>query len=121
MDILRSPRTAFVFMAFVVACGIVFGFRWFGWLGVGFVGLLGLMISHRAEVFEECADPHERASAQTAKMYARHLENRKLEGVEAETRRKGEQMQRSVLHRVINAVFAAILMLGGSMFFLKEF
>ncbi|WNJ98263.1 hypothetical protein L2D14_10295 [Thalassospiraceae bacterium LMO-JJ14] len=121
MQILRSPRTAFVFMSFVVALGIVFGFRWFGWLGVGFVGLLGLMISHRAEIFDDCSDPHERASAQVTDMYARQLENKRLDNHDARRRREGEALQRHIMHRVINAVFAAILMLGGSMFFLKEF
>lgn len=121
MNILRSPRTAFVVMAFIVACGMVFGFRWFGWLGVGFVGLLGLTVSHRAETFADCGDPHERASAQVTQMYARQIENRKFDDSDAEHRRNGEQMQRNVLHRVINAVFTAILMLGGAMFFWKEF
>jgi len=121
MQILRSPRTAFVVMSFVVACGIVFGFRWFGWLGVGFVGLLGLMISHRAEIFDDCGDPHERASAQVTNMYAKQIDNRRMDNPDAQRRREGEAMQRYVMHRVINAVFAAILLLGGSMFFLKEF
>lgn len=121
MHLLRSPQTAFVFMAFVVAMGVVFGFRWFGWLGVGFVGLLGLMISHRAEMFDDCGDPHERASAQVADLYARQLDNKRLDNDEARLRREGEALQRHIMHRVINAVFAAILMLGGSMFFLKEF
>jgi hypothetical protein len=121
MQILRSPRTAFIFMAFIVAMGIVFGHRWFGWLGVGFVGLLGLFISQRAEMFADCGDPHERASAQVAGLYARQLENNKLDNTDGQNRRQGESLQRHILHRVINTIFAAILMLGGSMYFLKEF
>ncbi|MBO6520959.1 MAG: hypothetical protein JJ900_06510 [Rhodospirillales bacterium] len=121
MNLLRSPRFAFVCMAFFVACGIVFGFRWFGWMGVGFVGLVGLMISMRAEIFETCGDPHERASTHTVQMLARQRENERMENPDARRRREGEAIQRYVFHRVINAVFAAILMLGGSMFFLKEF
>ncbi len=121
MPLLRSPRIAFVVMAFVVACGIVYGFRWFGWLGVGFVGLLGLLISMRAEIFENSGDPHERASHHAVHMLARQKENERLESPDERRRREGETMQRYVFHRVINTIFAAILLLGGTMFFLKEF
>ncbi len=121
MSALRSPRFAFIFMAFVVALAIVFGHRWYGWLGVGFVGLAGLLISMRAEIFEDSADTHERASTHVVKMHALELENRQMENGDASKRRQGESLQRYVFHRVINTIFAAILMLGGSMFFLKEF
>ena len=121
MSLLRSPKFAFIVMAFFVACAIVFGHRWFGWMGVGFVGLVGLMISMRAEIFEHSGDPHERASTHTVEMLARQRANESMENPDAQRRRDGEALQRYVFHRVINAVFAAILMLGGSMFFLKEF
>jgi len=121
MSALRSPRFAFLFMSFVVALAIVFGHRWFGWLGVGFVGLIGLLISMRSEIFCEFGDTHERASTHVVQMHARMLENRRMENGDASKRREGESLQRYVFHRVINTIFAAILMLGGSMFFLKEF
>lgn len=121
MQILRSPRTPFIVLSFLVACGIVFGFRWFGWMGVGFVGLVGLFISHRAEMFADCGDPHERASAQITDLYTRQLENNKLDNADGQNRRAGETSQREIFYRVINAVFVAILMLGGTMYFVKEF
>lgn len=121
MSFLRSPRAAFVTMAFFVAIAIVFGFQSFGWLGVGFVGLLGLLISSRAEIFENVGDPHERASAHTVSMYAQQLKNREMENPDAKRRREGEALQRYVFHRAINTIFVAIVMLGGSMYFLKEF
>lgn len=121
MSLLRSPKVAFVVMSFVVAAGIVFGYRWFGWIGVGLVGVLGLAISLRAEIFEAHGDPHERASTHVVKMYAKQLENRRLENRDAQVRRHGEDQQRHIFHRVINAVFTAITMLGGSMHLLREF
>lgn len=115
MNLLRSPKFAFVVMAFFVACAIVFGHRWFGWIGVGFVGLMGLVISMRAEIFEHSGDPHERASTHTVQMLAKQQENERFENPDARRRREGEALQRYVFHRVINTIFAAILMLGGAM------
>ena len=121
MSALRSPRFAFAFMAFVVALGIVFGHRWYGWLGVGFVGLIGLVISHRSEMFTHDGDPHERASTHVVRMKALQMENRQYENDDAVRRRQGEEHQRHVFHRVINAIFAAITMLARSMYLFKEF
>lgn len=121
MTLLRSPQVAYVFMSFIVACGLVFGFHWFGWIGVGFVGLLGLVISLRAEIFDSCSDPLAQASVNVVKMYSKQLENRQLENVDATHRRQGKEFQRHIFHRAINAIFAAIMMFGGSMFLLKEF
>ena len=120
MSFLRSPRVAFVVMSFLVAAAIVFGHAYFGWLGVGLVGLLGLVISMRAEMFEDCADPHERAGADMLNLYARDLENRRTESSESPMRRQGESFQRYVMHRVINTIFAAIAMLGGAMYVVRE-
>lgn len=121
MWLLRSTKVAFVVMSFVVAVGIVFGFRYYGWIGVGLVGVLGLAISLRAEIFETYGDPHERAANDVVKMYAQQLENRRFENRDAQHRRYGDDLRRHIFHRVINAVFAAIVMLGGSMHLLREF
>ena len=121
MALLRSPQVAYIFMSFFVACGLVLGFQWFGWMGVGFVGLLGLLISLRAELFDACGDPLAQASVNVLRMYSRQLKNRQMENTDAVRRRQGKELQRHIFHRAINTVFAAIMMLGGSMFFLKEF
>ncbi|MEX0695065.1 MAG: hypothetical protein WD075_11520 [Rhodospirillales bacterium] len=121
MSALRSTRFAFIFMAFVVAMGIVFGHHWYGWLGVGFVGLVGLVISFRSEMFTHDGDPHERASTHVVRMQTLQIKNRLHDNDDAIRRRQGEDQQRRTFYRVINAVFAAITALGGAMFFLKEF
>lgn len=121
MTLLRSPQVAYIFMSFIVACGLVFGFQWFGWMGVGFVGLVGLLISLRAELFDACGDPLAQASVNAVKMYSKQIENQQMDNVDAVHRRQGKDLQRHIFHRAINTIFAAILMLGGSMFFLKEF
>lgn len=121
MSALRSPRFAFVVMAFIVALGIVFGHHWYGWMGVGFVGLVGLVISHRSEMFTDDGDPHERASTHVVRMKALQMENRLYDNDDAVRRRQSEEQQRHIFHRVINAIFAAITMLGGSMYLFKEY
>ncbi len=108
-------------MSFFVACGLVFGFQWFGWIGVGFVGLLGLLISLRAELFDAYGDPLAQASVNAVKMYSKQIENQQMDNIDAIHRRQGKELQRHIFHRAINTIFAAILLLGGSMFFLKEF
>jgi len=121
MALLRSPQVAYIFMSFFVACGLVFGFQWFGWIGVGFVGLLGLLISLRAELFDAYGDPLAQASVNAVKMYSKQIENQQMDNIDAIHRRQGKELQRHIFHRAINTIFAAILLLGGSMFFLKEF
>lgn len=121
MTLLRSPQVAYIFMSFFVACGLVFGFQWFGWMGVRFVSLLGLLISLRAELFDACWDPLAQASFNAVNMYSKQLENQQIDNVDAVHRRQRKNLQRHIFHRAIYTIFAAILMLGGSMYFLKEF
>lgn len=119
MGILRSPRTAFVFMAFVIAVAIVLAKFYFGWFGVGLVGLLGLVISLRAEIFDEYGDPHERSCTHVVQMYSRQLDNRQLENRDAQLRRQGEDMKRDTMHRAINTVLGAIMFFGMAMYFVR--
>ena len=120
MNLLRSTRFAFVVMAFFVACLLVAGHLYFGWLGVGMVGLLGLLISHRAEVFDDHSDPHERNTHLVVAMHGRKIAAQKDERAEEALKRKHAERSRAMIHRVINTIFAAILMLGGSMYFLRQ-
>lgn len=119
MGLLRSKRAAFVFMSFVVAFAIVLAKSYFGWLGVGLVGLIGLVISLRAEIFDEYGDPHERSCTHVVQMHSRQLENRQFENRDAQLRRQGEDMQRSTMHRAINTVMGAIMVLGMAMYLVR--
>lgn len=119
MNLLRSTRFAFIVMAFIVACLLVAGHFYFGWLGVGMVGLLGLMISQRAEIFADHSDPHERNIHLVVPMHNRKLEGQKDERAEEKLKREHLDRNRVMIHRVINSIFAAILMLGGSMYLLR--
>ncbi len=120
MNLLRSTRFAFVAMAFFVACLLVAGHAYFGWLGVGMVGLLGLVISLRAEIFADHSDPHERNTHLVVAMHSRKLDAQKDERAEESLKRQHMERSRVMIHRVINTIFAAILMLGGSMYFLRQ-
>ena len=119
MGLLRSQRVAIVFMAFVIAFAIVIAKSFFGWFGVGFVGLLGLVISLRAEIFENYGDPHERSCTHVVQMYSRQLDNRQLDNRDAQLRRQGEDMKRDTMHRAINTVFGAIMVFGMAMYFVR--
>lgn len=119
MGLLRSPRVAFVFMAFVIATAIVLAKFYFGWLGVGLVGLLGLVISLRAEIFEEYGDPHERSCTHVVQMHARQLDNRKFENRDGQLRRQGEDFKRDIMHRAVNTVLGAIMVFGMAMYVVR--
>lgn len=119
MALLRSQRTAFVFMAFVIALAIVLAKFYFGWFGVGLVGLLGLVISLRAEIFDEYGDPHERSCTHVVQMYARQVDNRRLENRDAQLRRRGEDFRRDIMHRAVNTVLGAIMIFGMAMYFVR--
>ena len=116
MGLLRSQRVAFVFMTFVIALAIVLAKFYFGWLGVGMVGLLGLAISLRAEIFEKYGDPHERSCTHVVQMYSRQLDNRQFENRDAQLRRQGDDLHRDTLHRAVNTVLGAIMFLGMAMY-----
>lgn len=114
-EFLRSQRAAFVVVSIVIGCAVSFGYQLYGWLGVGFVGLLGLVISLRAEIFEQYGDPHERNAGYVVSVYARQLRNRNYDGPEGHMRRKSEAAARNQIHRVLNAVLGAIMLLGAGM------
>ena len=119
MGLLRLQRAAFVFMAFVIAFAIVLAKSYFGWFGVGLVGLLGLVISLRAEIFDEYGDPHERSCTHVVQMYSRQLENRRLENRDAQLRRRGNDLRRDIMHRAVNTVLGAIMVFGMAMYFVR--
>lgn len=119
MGLLRSQRVAFVFMAFVIALAVVLAKSYFGWFGVGLVGLLGLVISLRAEIFEQYGDPHERSCTHVVQMYSRQLDNRQFENRDAQLRRMGDDMRRDTMHRAINTVLGAIMVFGMAMYFVR--
>jgi hypothetical protein len=49
------------------------------------LGLLGLLISLRAELFDACGDPLAQASVNAVKMYSKQLENQQMDNVDAVT------------------------------------
>lgn len=118
MSILRSQMTAYVVLGCFVVVLMVFGFRTYGWLGVGLVGITGLFISLRAEVFDAYGDPHERNGGFVVTMYARQLEDRERETAEGAMKRLAEEARRHVFFRVINSVFGAIAIAGGTLHFI---
>lgn len=115
MAVLRAPLTAYVAMAVLVLCALYFGYQTYGWLGVAMVGVVGLAISLRAELFDAYGDPHERNGGYVVTMYARQLDDRRIENVEQSLKRKAEEASRNVLFRAINSVFTAIAAAGGAM------
>ena len=119
MNLLRSHRFAFVFMSFVIAMAIVLAKFYFGWLGVGLVGLLGLVISLRAEIFDNYGDPHERSCTHVVQMYFRQLDNRQFENRDAQLRRHGDDLRRDIMHRAVNTVLGAIMMFGLAMYVVR--
>ncbi len=114
-QLLRSQRVALIVMSIVIGVAITFGYRHFGWLGVSFVGLVGLVISLRAEIFEKYGDPHERNGGYVVSVYARQMRNDDRDGPEAMLRKRSEAAARGQMHRAINAVFGAIMLLGVGM------
>ncbi len=49
------------------------------------LGLLGLLISLRAELFDACGDPLAQASVNAVKMYSKQLENQQMDNVHTVT------------------------------------
>lgn len=112
MRLLRSQVFALAVMTLLVVAALIVGHYYFGGLGVMFVGIVGLTISMRAEVFEGYSDPHERSSADVVRMYAIARDNRRFDGPDAVHKEAAESRQRHTFHRAVNAVFGAITVAG---------
>ncbi len=118
MNILRSHLTAYVVVGCFVVILMYFGFRTYGWLGIGLVGITGLFISVRAEVFDAYGDPHERNGGFVVTMYARQMKDRTRETAEGAMKRFAEEARRHVFFRAINTVFGALAIAGGTLHFI---
>lgn len=111
-DLLRSEALAAAVMTVGVLALLVVAGRWFGWFGVGLVGLLVLATSVRIEAFYDYSHVHDYDGPRSTRVFARQLANERLLGAEARLADRAYAVRRDRLFRTVNALAGACAFLG---------
>ena len=116
----RRQRRAFwlavlfwVVVALVVA---VVSFTYIGWLGIGLLGLIGLLVTTRLDLHGGHAVPDTGQGTTAVDLYARQLEEKARSSPDQMLADKARRAARSKLLYIINTVCMCLIILGFYMF-----
>ena len=116
----RRQRRAFwlavlfwVVVALVVA---VVSFTYIGWLGIGLLGLIGLLVSTRLDLHGGHAVPDTGQGTTAVDLYARQLEEKAQSSPDQMLADKARRADRSKLLYIINTICMCLIILGFYMF-----
>lgn len=116
----RRQRRAFwiavllwVVVAIVVA---VVSFTYIGWLGIGLLGLMGLLITTRLDLHGGHAVPDTGQGTTAVDLYARQLEEKAKSSPDQMLADKARRADRSKLLYIINTFCMGLIILGFYMF-----
>ena len=116
----RRQRRAFwvavgfwVFVALIVA---VVSFTYIGWLGVGLLGLIGLLVSTRLDLHGGHAVPDTGQGTTAVDLYAKQLEEKTRSSPDQSLADKARRAERSKLLYIINTVCMCLIIFGFYMF-----
>ncbi len=116
----RRQRRAFWFailfwvvVALVVA---VVSFNYIGWLGIGLLGLIGLLVTTRLDLHGGHAVPDTGQGTTAVDLYAKQLEEKARSSPDQMLADKAHRAARSKLLYIINTVCMCLIILGFYMF-----
>lgn len=117
--VLRSGTAAWLAGAFVLGGVGALAYSLIGWLGIGTIGLFGLLISTTIALHGGHALADSGFGSGDVPMYARQLEEarKSRSSPEQKMAAAAEQAKRARTLYLINAVFAAMTVLGFWLFF----
>ncbi|MFQ5775382.1 MAG: hypothetical protein ACE5GS_12750 [Kiloniellaceae bacterium] len=118
---LRSETAAWVLGMVVVGVLALVAFSQVGWLGIGLVGLVGLLISVRLDLHGGRAVADISHGSSGVRMYARQLaEEESRSSPEQKMAAAEERAKRSRVLYLINTVWIAMIAFGFGLFFLHQ-
>ncbi len=118
--LMHSDLLAWGVGAFAVLVLTVVAFLYVGWLGVGLIGLVGLLISTRVDLWggHAVADSGEGSGA--VNMYAQQIEAAKQRARSEGMAGEEKKTERSRVVYLVNTMFIAMIVLGFGFFFLYQ-
>lgn len=120
-QLLHSEATAWVAGTVVVAAAAGVAYSWVGWLGIGVLGLLGLVVSARLDLDAGHAVADLSHGASEVGMYAKQLqEHDSRASPEDKLAAAAERLARARVLYLINTVFIAMTALGLGLFVLHQ-
>ncbi len=120
-EILRSPKLAIVVGVFVVLIVSVNAYAYLGWLGIGFTGIMGLLISVRLDLHDGHAVADINHGIPAASMYAKQIEEERSHSKpEERVATKEKKSKRSLLLFYINIFFVGLAAIGFGLFYLYQ-
>jgi hypothetical protein len=119
---LRSETTAWVLGAAAVGGVSAFAFSLVGWIGIGIIGLLGLVISASVALHSGHSVAVGELGTGDVRMYARQLDEagRSRSSPEEKMAAAAIQAKRSKVLYLINTVFITMMVLGFGAFFFYQ-
>ncbi len=116
----RRQRRAFwlavLFWVVVVLVVAVVSFTYIGWLGIGLLGLIGLLVTTRLDLHGGHAVPDTGQGTTAVDLYARQLEEKARSSPDQMLADKARRAARSKLLYIINTVCMCLIILGFYMF-----
>jgi hypothetical protein len=112
-------------IAIALGLAIAIGLAWLlfayvGWLGVGLVGLVGLVISSRVALFRGRAVPDSDFGSTDVGLLARQVEEEDRTPAEQRAARWAQEDKRSAVVYFANTVCIALAALGFTLFFVHQ-
>ena len=116
----RHQRRAFwiaVLLWVVVAIvAAVVSFTYIGWLGIGLLGVIGLLVTTRLDLHGGHAVPDTGQGTTAVDLYARQLEEKAQSSPDQLLADKARRADRSKLLYIINTICMCLIILGFYMF-----
>ncbi len=116
----RRQRNAFwaavLFWVVVALIAAVVSFSYIGWLGVGLLGLIGLLVSIRLDLHGGHAVPDTGQGTTAVGLYAKQLEEQTRSSPDQKLADKERRAERSKLLYLINTVCMCLIIFGFYMF-----
>jgi hypothetical protein len=112
----RAFWVAVLFWVLVALFAAVVSFFYIGWLGVGLLGLIGLLVSIRLDLHGGHAVPDTGQGTTAVELYAKQLEEKARSSPDQKLADKAHRAERSKLLYLINTVCMSLIIFGFYMF-----
>ena len=120
LPLLQSESLAWALGIIATAALATFAFSYVGWLGVGLVGLAGLVITTRLDLFDGHAMPEIGHGHNPVTLYARQLERQRAQTPEQKMAAAAQRAKRKRTLYAINTGLIAMTAFGFGLFFLHQ-
>jgi hypothetical protein len=122
LPLLESESMAWALGIIATAALATFAFSYVGWLGIGLVGMAGLVITSRLDLFGEPAVPDIGHGRNPVTLYAEQLERQRAQtSPEEKMRAAARRAKRERTLYAINTALIAMTAFGMGLFFLHQF